>query len=80
MTDDTLPEETYLGDGASTRFDGWHVVLRAQRRQGVMHVPREDEARFSDHYIALERETYLALRRWIAGNPSLARHFGPIER
>jgi hypothetical protein len=41
--------EEYLGDGLYASFDGWQIVLRAQREGG-------------DHWVALAPEVYRRLR------------------
>lgn len=60
-----LPEigkETYLGDGLYVSFDGQHIVLRAPRFG-------------TDHWVALERDVYHSLMRWVADYPVLWEHF-----
>lgn len=67
MPDDgELPKqgvEEYLGDGLYASFDGWIVWLRA---------PREDR----DHLVALDPDTYRALRNWVRRHAMLAGHLG----
>jgi hypothetical protein len=57
-----LGKETYLGDGLYVSFDGWHIVLRAPRPEG-------------DHVVALERDVYHNMLRWVADHAALWEHF-----
>ena len=55
--DGTTKDESYLGDGGLyATFDGWQIILRT---------PRDDAPRrVSDHWVALEPETFEALIRF----------------
>ncbi len=59
--------ETYLGDGLYASFDGQHIRLRAPREGG-------------DHFVALERDVYHSLLRWVARYPALWEHFAVADR
>jgi hypothetical protein len=47
----TTKDESYIGDGLYAVFDGWQLVLRAGRHDGV-------------HWVALEPEVYFNLVRF----------------
>lgn len=64
MATDDLPgknAETYLGDGAYVRFDGYAIMLRA---------PRDGH----DDIICLEPLAWQTLRQWIDRHSLLKRH------
>lgn len=59
MTENTPPldavrpdQEAYLSDGVYVSFDGFQIVLRANRAG-------------ADHYVYLEPEVWRALQRWL---------------
>ena len=47
-----MRREVYLGDGLYASFDGYQVILRTERKP-------------SDHWVALDPEVWLGLRRFI---------------
>ncbi len=70
MSDQLLPQqdaETYLGDGLYVSFDGWHIKLRAPRPGG-------------DHFVAMERNVYHSMLKWVARYPALWEHFAQREK
>jgi len=56
--DGTTKDESYLGDGLYATFDGWQIILQTPRNDA----PR----RVSDHWVALEPDTFMSLVRFAA--------------
>jgi len=59
-----LPEqgdEHYLGDGLYVSFDGWHIILRAPKKNG-------------DYWVGLEPSVYQNLLQWLDRYPRLQEH------
>ena len=58
----TPTAETYLGDGLYASFDGWHLHLRAPRKDG-------------DHFVGLEPKVF---QKFIKYANRIAEDFPPL--